>query len=193
MFYIVGLGNPEPRYEKTRHNAGWWVLDAMVAAWELPSPVLRKRALARLSEGVFLGEEVTIVYPDTYMNNSGAAVAKIVPKDTIDKLIVVYDDVDLAIGKIKISFGNGAGGHNGVASVIERLGTKEFIRVRIGVSKVDEAGSVIRPQGEDLATYVLAKVSAAEMKQYKEVIPKAIEAIETIMTEGKERAMNKFN
>lgn len=150
MFYIVGLGNPEPRYEKTRHNAGWWVLDAMVAAWELPSPVLRKRALARLSEGVFLGEEVTIVYPDTYMNNSGAAVAKIVPKDTIDKLIVVYDDVDLAIGKIKISFGNGAGGHNGVASVIQRLATKDFIRVRIGVSKVDEAGSVIRPQGEDL-------------------------------------------
>jgi PTH1 family peptidyl-tRNA hydrolase len=193
MFYIVGLGNPGAKYEKTRHNAGWWVLDACVAAWELPEPVLRKRIDGRVSDGLVLGEEVTVLYPETFMNNSGAAVAKIVPKDAVSQLILVYDDVDMPVGSLKISFGNGAGGHNGVASVIERLGTKDFVRVRIGVSPTSEAGATLRPQGEDLAAYVLAKVPAAEMKQYKETVVRALEAIEMIMTEGKERAMNKFN
>jgi peptidyl-tRNA hydrolase, PTH1 family len=193
MFYLVGLGNPGAKYEKTRHNAGWWVLDACVAAWELPAAVLRKRVEGRVTDGLVLGEEVTLLYPETFMNSSGSAVAKLVPKDSLSSLILIYDDVDVPVGKIKISFGNGAGGHNGVASVIERLGTKDFVRVRIGVSPQNEAGTVVRPGGEDLAAYVLAKVPAAEMKQYTEVLSLAIEAMETIMLEGKERAMNRYN
>ncbi|MCU0678395.1 MAG: aminoacyl-tRNA hydrolase [Candidatus Pacebacteria bacterium] len=193
MFYIVGLGNPGAKYEKTRHNAGWWVLDACVADWELSQPVLRKRVDGRVTDGLVLGEEVTLLYPETFMNSSGSAVAKLVPKDALSSLILIYDDVDVPVGKIKISFGNGAGGHNGVASVIERLGTKDFIRVRIGVSPQNEAGVVVRPSSEDLAAYVLAKVPAAEMKQYKDVLTLAIEAIEMIMAEGKERAMNRYN
>ena len=193
MFYIVGLGNPGAKYEKTRHNAGWWVLDACVAAWELPEPVLRQRLEGRVSDGAVLGEEVTLLYPETFMNSSGSAVAKLVPRDGIPSLILVYDDVDVPVGKIKISFGNGAGGHNGVASVIERLGTKDFVRVRIGVSPQNEAGVVVRPGGEDLAAYVLEKVPVAEMKQYTGVLATAVEAIEMIMAEGKERAMNRYN
>jgi PTH1 family peptidyl-tRNA hydrolase len=193
MFYIVGLGNPGAKYEKTRHNAGWWVLDACVAAWELPEAILRKRVEGRVTDGLVLKEEVTLLYPETFMNSSGSAVAKLVPKDALSSLILIYDDVDVPVGKIKISFGNGAGGHNGVASVIERLGTKDFVRVRIGVSPQNEVGTVVRPGGEDLAAYVLAKVPAAEMKQYTEVLSLAIEAIEMIMAEGKERAMNKYN
>ncbi len=193
MFYIVGLGNPGSKYAKTRHNAGWWVLDACVSVWELPEPILRSRIEGRVTDGLVLGEEVTILYPETFMNNSGAAVAKLIPKDSVANLILIYDDVDVPVGKIKISFGNGAGGHNGVASVIERLGTKDFVRVRIGVSPQNEAGMVVRPGGEDLAAYVLAKVSADETKQYAEVLREAIAAVEMVITEGKERAMNKFN
>lgn len=193
MFYIVGLGNPGSKYEKTRHNAGWWVLDAATAAWELNQAMLRKRLLGRITEGIVLGEEVSILYPETFMNSSGNAVVKLVPKDQVSKLILIYDDVDMPVGKMRISFGSGAGGHNGVASVIERLGTKDFIRIRIGVSPTQTDGAAMRPQGEDLASYVLAKVPAEEMKQYKDLLPKVIEAMEVIMKEGKERAMNRFN
>jgi PTH1 family peptidyl-tRNA hydrolase len=128
------------------------------------------------------------------MNSSGIAVRKLVPKGAHDQLIVVYDDVDLPVGEMKISYGNGAGGHNGVLSLIETLGTKDFVRVRIGVAgKGGETGAAVRPAGEDLAAYVLGKISPIEQEAYNKLFPTVVEAVMTLITEGKERAMNKFN
>ncbi len=194
MFYIVGLGNPGTKYAKTRHNIGWLVCDALVTSLELSEAKIVKKYEGRVSEGMLEGVSVTVLYPETFMNSSGVAVRKLVPKGAHDQLIVIYDDVDLPVGELKISYGNGAGGHNGVTSIIGELGTKDFIRVRIGVAqKGSETGATIRPAGEDLAAYVLGKISPAEQDVYKKLFPTVVEAVMTVITDGKERAMNKFN
>ncbi len=193
MFYVVGLGNPGVKYAKTRHNAGWWVLDVLITTWELPRVVLRERLHGRVTEGSVCGQEVTVLYPETFMNNAGLAVAKLVPTADAKQLIVVYDDVDLPVGTFKMSFGNGAVGHNGVASIIERLGTKDFIRVRLGIAAHNEAGAALRPTGEDLATYVLSTVTPEERQCYEDMLPSVTAAVETIITDGYVRAMNTYN
>jgi len=194
MFYIVGLGNPGTKYARTRHNIGWLALDACIAAWELPESRLVKKYQSFVSEGMVRGEPVLLAYPETFMNNSGDAVKALVPKGAASQLIVVYDEVDLAVGDFRISFGNSAGGHNGVSSIIERLGTKDFVRVRIGVAaRGVETGKAIRPSGEDLASYVLGTFTPEEKEHYTKVFPVVVEAVETIMLEGYEKAMNRFN
>ncbi len=194
MFYIVGLGNPGAKYARTRHNIGWLALDACVAAWELPESRLVKKYQSRVSEGMVGGEPVVLAYPETFMNNSGEAVKALVPKGASSQLIVVYDEVDLPVGEFRISFGNSAGGHNGISSIIERLGTKDFVRVRIGVAeRGSETGKAVRPAGEDLAAYVLGTFRPEEREVYEKLFPVIVEVIETIMLEGREKAMNKFN
>ena len=194
MFYIVGLGNPGTKYAKTRHNIGWLACDAIAAAYHFSDPRLVKKLQGQVREGEIQNTPVTMLYPETFMNSSGLAVRKLVPKDAINRLIVLYDEVDLPVGTIKISFGNGAGGHNGVVSLIQELGTKDFIRVRIGVAtKGSETGLAVRPAGEDLARYVLATFTPDEQDVYSKLFPTIIEAVATIITEGKDRAMNRFN
>ncbi|MFM2424025.1 MAG: hypothetical protein RLZZ70_414 [Candidatus Parcubacteria bacterium] len=194
MFYIVGLGNPGTKYAKTRHNIGWLACDAVAAANNFLAPRLVKKYPGQIQEGEIGGVPVTMLYPETFMNSSGLAVRKLVPKDAASQLIVLYDEVDLAVGTMKISYGNGAGGHNGVASLIQELGTKDFIRVRIGVAaKGSETGLAIRPAGEDLARYVLGTFTSDEQDMYTKLFPIITEAVATIITEGKERAMNRFN
>ncbi len=194
MFYIVGLGNPGTKYAKTRHNIGWQALDVLISHWELPEPKHIKKYDGEVSEGMVEGEPVTLLYPATFMNNSGAAVRKLVPKGAHDQLILIYDEVDLPCGEVKISYGNGAGGHNGVASVIATLGTKDFVRIRIGVARSSsDTNKAIRPSGEDLSNYVLGKVTAEESVVYKTLLPQVVEMVETIMLEGKEKAMNRCN
>jgi peptidyl-tRNA hydrolase, PTH1 family len=194
MFYIVGLGNPGAQYAKTRHNIGWVALDVARTAWEMPEPKLVKKYESEIVEGEVLGEEVMLVYPQTFMNSSGVAVRKLVPKDERAQIILVYDEVDLPVGQVKISYGNGAAGHNGVASVIEQLGTKDFVRVRIGVAQMGiETGVAVRPTSEELANYVLGKVSPSDASVYKKILPQVVEMLEVIIKEGKERAMNRFN
>ena len=194
MFYIVGLGNPGVEYEQTRHNLGWWVLDALVLAWQLP-PVRRfKKIDGDITDGLIGSEEVTLLYPRTFMNNSGLAVRKLVPKGAYQQLIVIYDDADLPQGEIKISFGSGAGGHNGVASIIASLGTKDFIRVRVGIApKPEESDVALRPAGATLSDYVIGRVSAIEAKLYTDALPRIVAAVETIIGHGYLVAMNKFN
>ncbi len=194
MFYIVGLGNPGTKYAKTRHNIGWLACDAIAEAFKFSDPRLVKKVQGQVREGEIQNIPVTMLYPETFMNSSGLAVRTLVPKDAIDRLIVLYDEVDLPVGTIKISYGNGAGGHNGVASLIQELGTKDFIRVRIGVAtKGSETGLAIRPAGEDLARYVLGTFTPEEQDVYTKLFPIITEAVTTIITEGKERAMNRFN
>jgi peptidyl-tRNA hydrolase, PTH1 family len=181
MFYVVGLGNPGVKYAYTRHNLGWLVCDALQSAWALSTPTASRRYYGRISEGVVEGNQVVLLYPDTFMNESGKAVRALVPKDATGRLIVVYDDVALPQGTFRISFGNGAGGHNGVISVIEALGTKDFTRIRIGIAPVDEQGKAIRPAGEDLSSYVLTTMAPHEQKIFEALLPEVITAITKIV------------
>lgn len=195
MYYIVALGNPGEKYANTRHNVGWLALDYCVAKFRLPDLVESGGLSGRLTEGVVAGNEVVVLYPSTFMNNSGSAVVKLVPKNEVDKLIVVHDDIDLPFGEVKITQGRGAGGNKGVQSIIEKLGSKDFVRVRIGIApKSFWTGKVKRPQGGGpLERFVLKSFSSSEKKQLPEVFEKVKGAIETVISDGAEVAMNKCN
>jgi len=192
MYYIVGLGNPGEEYKDTRHNVGWMALDYVVAL-SLPAPVASSKYAGRISEGVIEDEEVIFLYPDTFMNKSGSAVKKLVPKGEEGNLVVVYDDVDIPVGDIKVSVGRGDGGHNGIKSIVASLGTKEFVRVRVGIAPKGFFGQTKRPKGDRLPKHVLGDFKKREKKELEEGLEKAKLAIETILTDGVEKAMNVSN
>lgn len=198
MYYIVGLGNPGDEYAYTRHNVGWLALDAFIKNVQLPEAVSVRHASGRISEGVVSGVPVITLYPDTFMNHSGTAVRKLVDKGAASSLIVLYDDVDVPLGDIKVSFGRGSGGHNGVESIIKSLDTKDFIRVRIGVAKMGfwpwEKGQVKRPQGgEALLRHVLGKFSRRENDALAQGLERTTAALRLILTDGYAKAMNQYN
>lgn len=195
MFYIVALGNPGEKYSDTRHNVGWLAMDYCIDKFGLPGLVESGGLSGRLTEGVVVGNEVAVLYPTTFMNNSGSAVTKLVPKGEVGQLIVVHDDIDLPFGEIKVVQGRGAGGNNGVASIIQKLGSKEFVRVRVGIApKSFWTGKVKRPTGGGpLERFVLKSFSGSEKKQLPEVFDKVRYALETLVVSGAEAAMNKCN
>lgn len=194
MWYIVGLGNPGAEYERTRHNVGWLALDHLRERASLPDLVASSKYAGRISEGVLAGQEVTLLYPDTFMNKSGSAVEKLVPKDQVTKLIVVHDEVDMAVGEVKVSRGRGAGGHNGISSIIATLGSKDFIRVRLGISPTSFwTQKVKRPQGAQLPQHVLGNFTTWESRHLEAQFERCRLAIETIVRDGVEAAMNQFN
>ncbi|MCA9361314.1 aminoacyl-tRNA hydrolase [Candidatus Kaiserbacteria bacterium] len=193
MYYIVGLGNPGEEYLHTRHNVGFKALDALLSAFSIGEPVKSSKFVGRLGEGVVDGEEVVLLYPDTFMNKSGSAVQKLVPKAEINKLIVIYDDVHLPIGSVRISFGRGDGGHNGIKSIIDGLGSRDFVRVRIGVAEKSFWGGVKKPSGDKLAKFVLAKFKKREEETLTEVLDRTVEIVKVIIDSGVENAMNQFN
>ncbi|MFH1894588.1 MAG: aminoacyl-tRNA hydrolase [Patescibacteria group bacterium] len=167
MFLIVGLGNPGKKYQNTRHNIGARLIQKMESL-DLP--------------------DVILVKPTTFMNESGKAVKKLIVncKLKIENLMVIHDDIDLPIGKIKISKDGGSGGHKGIASIIESLKTKDFIRLRIGIQPKSGKPAKV----ED---FVLKKFTKTEEKILEEVIKKAIGATELLIKDGAEKAMNEFN
>jgi len=170
---VVGLGNPGRSYERTRHNAGSLVADELArrhgGSW-------RKRKRAEAAP-VSLGfRDVTLLKPTTFMNNSGAALAGYRQED----LIVVHDDLDLPEGDVRVKVGGGAGGHNGLRSLIQRLGP-DFVRVRIGIGRP--------PAGMGVTDYVLGKMNSA----VRDSIPRAADAVEAVVEDGPEAAMNRFN
>lgn len=172
MYIVVGLGNPGEEYLHTRHNAG------------------------RLASG-FVAEKVSgvkVLVPDTFMNVTGKFVAKHVKsKKAAEKLVVIYDDLDLPLGSLKVSFNRGSGGHNGLESIIKALKTKEFIRIRLGVSPTTPSGKLKRPTSDKLQDFLLAEFKKPELEKLKKVFKRVAEAIETIKTEGLEKAMGEFN
>lgn len=193
MHYIVGLGNPGKEYENTRHNVGWMSLDYLIEQVGLPSLFTSSKYAGRVSEGMLGEQEVTLLYPNTFMNKSGSAVKKLVPKDEEGSLVVVYDDVDIPVGEIKVSFGRGDGGHNGIKSIVSALGTKEFARVRIGIAPKSFFGKTKRPKGDRLPKHVLGDFKKREQKDLEEGLEKAKVAIEVIVKDGVEKAMGKCN
>lgn len=195
MFYIVALGNPGEKYANTRHNVGWLVGDFVRTEAGLPALITDKSISGQVTEGVVAGAPVKVLYPDTYMNNSGAAVAKFVPKADIGNMIVIHDDIDLPFGEIKLGRGRGDGGNNGVKSIIEKLGSKEFVRIRVGIApKSFWTGEIKRPKGGGpLERYVLKPFTKGEAAKLKEVKERASGALQTILISGLESAMNKYN
>lgn len=194
MHYLVGLGNPGERYQNTRHNVGWYMVREFIALHGLPQLVSSSKYAGEVSEGMLGEHELTCLLPTTYMNKSGSAVAKLVPKNETSNLIVVYDDVDLPIGELKVSVGRGAGGHNGIQSIIEALGSKDFTRIRIGVAgKSFWTGKTKRPNGERLAGHVLGRFTAREQKALAALAPTFNDVVATIVEAGVEQAMNQFN
>ncbi len=195
MIYIVALGNPGEKYQHTRHNVGWLAMDYCIQELQLPSLIESSAASGHTTEGIVQGKEVKVLYPSTFMNNSGSAVVKFVPKEEIGNLIVIHDDVDLPFGEIKIGKGRGAGGNNGVKSIIEKTKAKDFVRIRIGIApKSFWTGKMKRPAGGGpLERFVLKPFTPKEQKQLPEVVKKIKESLETIITSGADEAMNKHN
>ena len=186
MYVITGLGNPTLKYSKTRHNVGFDTID--VLSKEHGIKVKKKQFKSLTGEGFIGGEKVILVKPMTYMNNSGEAVSEIVKYYKIDpgkELIVISDDLNLDVGVLRIRGKGSAGGHNGLKSIIKCVGTEGFDRVRIGVGKV--------PVGTDVITHVLTRFSKADRAVVKESFIVAAKAVESIICDGIDKTMSKFN
>ena len=186
MYIIVGLGNPSREYENTRHNVGFDVIDAL--AGKEGVRMLEKKHKAVIGKGNIAGNAVVLAKPQTYMNLSGESVRELVSfykADEKAQLIVVSDDVSLDLGQIRIRKKGSAGGHNGLKNIIANLGHDEFIRVRMGVGK--------KPEHYDLVNYVLGHFTKEERKVMDAAAGEAAQAIEVILSEGPEAAMNRFN
>ncbi|MDO8424363.1 MAG: aminoacyl-tRNA hydrolase [bacterium] len=188
MILIVGLGNPSPKYENTRHNAGFKAMDGIAEAFRFPAFDLQQIFNAKISKGKISEKEVILAKPQIFMNNSGKSVRSLVAahKLPIASLFIINDDIDLPLGKIKISVGSGSAGHKGVQSIIDSLGTKEFVRFRIGICP--EAGKPKNP-----VNFVLKKFTKEEKKILEEVIQNTVKAVEVTLKDGLEKAMNLYN
>jgi peptidyl-tRNA hydrolase, PTH1 family len=194
MYTIVGLGNPGDTYAHTRHNVGWTMLMDVIEKRGLPSLVKSGQFSGLLSEGILSGSEVGILLPTTYMNKSGSATRTYIrERGDPEKLIVVHDDVALPLGDVRISYDRGAGGHNGVKSVIDAMTHARFARVRIGIAPKNIFGMVKRPTGDKLSDFVLGEFKSGEQKQFPEIVEKVDRALELIVTQGIEQAMQKCN
>lgn len=194
MRYIVGLGNPGEEYELTRHNAGRMAVLELAKKEGIGELKYDKKFNALTGKGEISGEKFQIILPETFMNKSGNALKNIITSAKSAKnLIVVHDDIDLPLGKIKISFGKSSGGHKGVESVIKAIKTKDFIRVRIGISATNAKGAVKKPSGDKFLDYIVGKFKPVEMVEMKKAAKKVAEALAMIIAEGIEKAMGEFN
>jgi len=188
---IVGLGNPGPKYEDTRHNVGFMVLDKL-ARKILPLKETRWEFNQKFNSLLVVRPNLVLVEPQTFMNASGEAVAKVANFYQIDhdKIMVVHDDVDLPLGKIKIRIGGASAGHHGVESIINRLGTDQFGRLRLGIGR--PRLGVIRGS-KDVENFVLEKFREGEAGELKKMLKKAVAALELMLEEDLTVVMNRFN
>lgn len=184
-FLVVGLGNPGPRYAANRHNAGFQCVELLARAHDLSFGRLQHRA--RVATGTIAERRVVLAKPLTYMNLSGRAVGPLVRwyKVPLGQLMVIYDDLDLPLGAIRLRPAGGAGGHKGVGSIVAALGSEEFPRLRVGIGRP--------PAGWDPADYVLSDFTADELPLFHNAAETAAQAIECWLTDGLVPAMNRFN
>lgn len=184
---IVGLGNPEPKYDKTRHNIGFAAIDELAKIWQLPLKE-NKRFQGYFSEGLASGgRKVALLKPLTYMNRSGQSVRAVTDwyKFEPQSVLVIYDDMDLPVGRLRMRLSGSAGGHNGMKSIIAHLGGQDFPRLRIGIGKSDGNRNTV--------SHVLGKFSPLEAKTVEEVLYVSVKAIELSLREGLEKSMNRYN
>ena len=194
MRYIVGLGNPGEEYELTRHNAGRIAVLEFIKKEGIGSPEFDKKLKALVAKGEIGGEKFQIILPETFMNKSGNSLKPLaLSAKKAENLIVVHDDIDLPLGKIKISFGKNSGGHKGVESVIKAVKTINFTRVRIGISSTNAKGIVKKPSGDKFLDYIVGKFKPVEMVEMKKSAKKSAEALKVIVSDGAEKAMGEFN
>ena len=193
MELIVALGNPGKEYEHTRHNVAWIVLHALMEHSGFPAPHSSGAFSGEVSVGNLHGKEVRILFPTTFMNNSGSAVKKALDCEPRSSLIVIHDEVDLPLGTVRIAEGRGPGGHNGVKSIIESIDSKDFVRIRIGIARKNIFGIVQRPTGDALSNFVLGEFGSKEKEVLEEVGKKVMRAIELMYTKDVQGAMNVVN
>lgn len=186
MYIIAGLGNPGGKYEKSRHNVGFQVIDRIAAKYHIDMNMKKHKAIC--GTGVVEGIKVMLVKPQTYMNLSGESIREAVDFYKIDpeeELLVIYDDVSLHPGQLRIRKKGSAGGHNGVKNIIQHLGTQVFPRIKVGVGE--------KPEGYDLADYVLGHFSKEDEKLMLEAYDRAVLAAAEILIDGPDKAMNDYN
>ncbi len=194
-YIIVGLGNPGSAYETTRHNTGRIILEHLkntkgFLGWEKDKT---KKTL--ISEDIEGKNKILYLMPELFMNKSGVVVSKFIKSTKqAERLIVIYDDLDLPMGSFKLSFNRGAGGHKGVESIINKLHTRAFLRIRVGISPSTPSGKLKKPKNaEAVLGFVMHKYSQTELKKLKTIALDIDKAITLFIKEGKEKAMNKYN
>ena len=185
MYIIVGLGNPTREYQATRHNIGFDVITRISDDYNIPLDFKKHKAVC--GRGYIEGEKVVLAKPQTFMNLSGESVRELVDfyKVSPQEVVVIYDDISLDVGQLRLRAKGSAGGHNGIKSIINHLGTQEFPRIKVGVGD--------KPAGWDLADYVLSRFKDEEQPIIREAIKKSSEAVKSIIKDGMEPAMNIYN
>ena len=186
MYIIAGLGNPSREYKNTRHNIGFDVIDVLADKHNIDVTTIKHKAL--VGKGIIGGEKCILVKPQTYMNLSGESLIDVCQYYKIDietELIVIYDDIALDVGAIRVRKSGSAGGHNGMKSIIQHLSTEKFMRIRMGVGE--------KPKGYDLADYVLGHFTGAERELMDKGAIDAVNAVETILNGDVDKAMNTYN
>lgn len=188
---IVGLGNTGGAYEHTRHNAGRRVVETFAQLHDFPEFAYKKTVDALVSEGVLGTEKVTLVLPETMMNRSGKSVMALVKSvRAASKLVVVHDELDMPLGALKMVFGRNSGGHKGVESIMRSIKTKEFVRLRIGISGAGKKGMAKKPKGEaQVEKFVLGKFSPTEASVLQRVEKRAHEVLTLFVQSGREEAI----
>ena len=186
MYIIAGLGNPTKEYEGTRHNVGFDVIDRLSERYNIDVTMEKHRAL--IGKGMIAGQKVILVKPQTYMNLSGESIQSVIDYYKVDhekEMIVIYDDISLGVGQLRIRAKGSAGGHNGIKNIIAHLGTQIFPRIKVGVGE--------KPKKYDLADYVLGHFSKGEKEQMEEGYHNAMRAVELMLTGRIDEAMNEYN
>lgn len=185
MYLIVGLGNPGKEYENTRHNLGFKAIDELARRLGIKS--LKSKCQSFIAEAKIDDKKVIIAQPQTFMNNSGPAVRGLLEwfKINPENLILIYDDVDLEVGQLRVREKGGAGGHHGVESVMASVATTQFVRVRLGIGRESLT--------DDVTDYVLQNIPPAQRESLDEAVVSAADAVESIVSQGLLKAMNKFN
>ena len=193
---IVGLGNPEEKYDGTRHNTGRMVVKQFAKEKKLDEWKLDKKANALITRGIIERAATVLILPETFMNKSGDSVRRFVKskKSAKEGLVVFHDELDLPLGTVRFAFNKGPGGHRGIESVIKAVGTQEFLRVRIGISPSDSKGRAKKPIGEEkVLKHILTKFKPEELKVLKKLSALVDEALICMIKESREKAMSIYN
>ncbi|MEK7567390.1 MAG: aminoacyl-tRNA hydrolase [Patescibacteria group bacterium] len=193
-YFVIGLGNKGGEYKDTRHNSGAQIVEYLQLALDFPDWRENKKVKAKESNGKIGKHSVTLILPEQFMNNNGKILpAFIKSKNDASRLLVIYDELDLPIGKMKLSFARSSGGHKGLESVIRSIRTKDFMRLRVGISP-ESKGVAKKPKGEEaVVKFILGKFKEDELEILKKEKLKIKKVVESIVENGFERAMGEFN